>query len=69
MYTITCKASYKEAYHIGLPSPRPTFLDVVDPGEHAHAPVLQDGQLLRQLLLRDHEGSGGHPDSEKSGHI
>ena len=27
------------------------FLDVVDSGQHSNSPVLEDGQLLRQLLL------------------
>ena len=39
------------------------LLDVVDPGEHAHTAVLQDGKLLRELLLRDHQRAR-HGDQE-----
>lgn len=41
------------------------LLDVVEPGEHADAPVVEDGELLRQLLLTGlqhgarHGGGGG----------
>lgn len=40
------------------------LLDVVEAGEHADAPVIEDGELLRQLLLtglqhRARHGGGG----------
>ena len=36
------------------------LLDVVDPGQHSQAPVLQDRQLLRQLLLRNDHRTRHH---------